>query len=92
MVSNVTYEHWGDEYFSPANTPWTERHGLDFLNARIAFDYTRLGLELALSAKNLTDVRYNSDVIVILNDASDKTQATYLAPPRTFGGDLTYRF
>ncbi len=92
MVSNVTYEHWGDEYFSPANTPWTERHGLDFLNARIAFDYTRAGLELALSAKNLTNVRYNSDVIVILNDASDKTQATYLAPPRTFGGDLTYRF
>ena len=92
MVSTLTYQHWGDEYFSPANTPWTERNGLDFLDARIAFDYSKAGVELAFWAKNLADVRYNSDVIVILNDASDRTQATYLAPPRTFGGDLTYRF
>ena len=92
MVGDIGYQHWGSQYFSAANTPWTKRNALDFLDARIAFQHERTGLEVDLWAKNLTDVRYLADVIAIFNDASDKTQAVFLAPPRTFGGDLTYRF
>ncbi len=92
MTANFTYSHWGSEYFTATNTPWTKRNALDFLDARVAFDLGKTGLELGFWGKNLTDVRYNSDVISLFSTPSTLTDVVYLAPPRTYGADLTYRF
>lgn len=87
---SATYDHWGKTYFDTANSPQAVRDGLNFLSAR--FNASFGNWSLGVWGKNLTDVRYNADVVVVLNNPAIFTQALFVGPPRTFGADVNVKW
>ncbi|HYC04987.1 MAG TPA: TonB-dependent receptor [Azospirillaceae bacterium] len=88
---NARWDHTGRIYFNTRNDQEARRSSLDLISARVAYEAENWSL--ALWGKNLTDERYNSDVIVIFEgDPLPFTQAVFKAPPRTYGIELSVRF
>jgi iron complex outermembrane receptor protein len=91
FVANARWDHIGKISFDAANSPLAQRSALDLFSARFALEGERWSL--ALWGKNLSDERYNSDVIVIFTgDPLPFTQAVFKAPPRTYGIELSMRW
>lgn len=91
FVLNGRWDHTGRVFFDAKNSPQAKRSSLDLLSARASIEAENW--TLALWGKNLTDKRYNADVIVIFTgDPLPFTQAVFKAPPRTYGVELSVRF
>ncbi len=91
LVFNGRWDHTGRIYFDARNSPEAKREALDLFSARVGLESDRW--TLSLWGKNLTDERYNSDVIVIFDGTPlPFTQAVFKAPPRTYGVELSVRF
>lgn len=91
LVLNGRWDHTGRIYFDALNSPEARRSPLDLFSARIALE--RDNWTFAIWGKNLSDKRYNADVIVIFTgDPLPFTQAVFKAPPRTYGAELSVRF
>ncbi len=91
FVLNGRWDHTGDVHFDARNSPEATRSSLDLFSARASLESDRWSV--SLWGKNLTDKRYNSDVIVIFDgDPLPFTQAVFRAPPRTYGLEVSVRF
>lgn len=91
LVVNGRWDHTGGINFDARNSPEAERSALDLFSARIGLEAQRW--TLSLWGKNLTDERYNSDIIVIFDgDPLPFTQAVFKSLPRTYGVELSVRF
>ncbi|QGN55625.1 TonB-dependent receptor [Novosphingobium sp. Gsoil 351] len=91
LVFNGRWDHTGRVYFDAQNSPAARRSPLDILSARASYETARWSF--SLWGKNLTDKRYNSDVIVIFTGVPlPFTQAVFKAPPRTYGAELAMKF
>jgi iron complex outermembrane receptor protein len=91
LAINGRWDHIGRIFFDTAQSAPARRSALDLFSARVSLDAENWSV--ALWGKNLTDKRYNSDVIVIFSgDPLPFTQAVFKAPPRTYGAEVTVRF
>ncbi len=91
LVLNGRWDHTGRVFFDAANSPFARRSSYDLFSARLS--YEAANWTASLWGKNLTDKRYNSDVIVIFTgDPLPFTQAVFKAPPRTYGVEFSVRF
>ena len=90
VVSNLTYEHRGDQHFNSRNSLGSERDVLNLLNARIALQGDRWSA--AVWGKNLTDELYPEDVVTVFTDAPLTTYVTYRSAPRTWGFEVSVDF
>lgn len=91
LIFNGRWDHTGRVYFDAQNSPAARRSALDLFSARVTYETPRW--TFSLWGKNLTDKRYNSDVIVIFTGTPlPFTQAVFKAPPRTYGADVTVKF
>ncbi len=66
------------------------QRGYNLLHARLSYDFLDDRAQVALWAKNLIDEDYFSSTLSIVNVAG--TLTNFYSPPRTFGGELSYRF
>ncbi|QTH20164.1 TonB-dependent receptor [Rhizorhabdus wittichii] len=80
------YTRTGSIWYDQRNLAGTKRDPLDLVNLRMGITNERW--ELALWSKNLFDVSYNSDAVVILPVA----HAVYRAPDRSFGLEAKVKF
>jgi iron complex outermembrane receptor protein len=80
------YTRTGSIWYDQRNLAGTKRDPVDLVNARIGLANERW--ELSLWSKNLFDVSYNSDAVVILPVA----HAVYRAPDRSFGVEAKVKF
>ncbi len=70
--------------------PQATQRGWNALNARLSYDFLDDRAQVALWAKNLLNEEYFSLVTPIVSTFGVATR--YYDPPRTFGGELSYRF
>lgn len=91
LILDGRWDHTGRIFFDAKNSPLARRSPLDLFSARATYDARRWSI--SLWGKNLTDKRYNSDVIVIFTGTPlPFTQAVFKAPPRTYGAELAVKF
>ncbi len=64
--------------------------GYSLVHARLSYDFLDDRAQVALWAKNLTDTTYFDTVANVVNTVG--TLNRYYQAPRTFGGELSYRF
>ena len=64
--------------------------GWNAINARLSYDFLDDRAQIALWGKNLLDVEHFSFVTPIVSTFG--TAVRYYDPPRTYGGELSYRF
>lgn len=70
--------------------PQGTQPGYNLLNARFSYDFWDDRAQVALWAKNLLDVAYFSNATPVVSTFGITTRA--FAAPRTYGGELSYRF
>ncbi len=70
--------------------PQAKMPGWNALNARLSYDFFDDRAQVALFAKNLLDEEYFSNVTPVISTFGVATR--YYEPPRTYGGELSYRF
>lgn len=80
------YTRTGSIWYDQRNLAGTKRDPVNIVNARIGITSERW--DIALWSKNLFDVSYNSDAVVILPVA----HAVYRAPDRSFGLEAKVKF
>ena len=90
LVSNVSYEYRGNQFFNADNTPGTKRESLNLIDARVALEAPNW--TFAVWGKNLTDKLYAEDVIPIFTEEPLTTFAAFRSAPRTVGVEATFRF
>jgi iron complex outermembrane receptor protein len=95
LVLNGRWDHIGRINFDARNSPEARRSALDLFAARASLEGERW--TLSIWGRNLSDERYNSDIIVIFDDPANPpglpfTQAVFKAPPRTYGVEIGVRF
>jgi iron complex outermembrane receptor protein len=90
VIFDASWDHIGEINFDARNSPQAVRDPLDLFSARVALETERW--TLSIWGRNLSDERYNSDVIVVFDDPALFTQAVFKAPPRTYGAELRVRF
>lgn len=94
LVVNGRWDHTGRIYYDARNSSQARRSPLNLFSSRVALEGERWSF--AVWGKNLTDKRYNSDVIVVFDDLAlgggAYTQAVFKAPPRTYGAELSFKF
>jgi iron complex outermembrane receptor protein len=91
MVFGARWDHIGEIKFDARNSPEATRSALDLFSARVALETDRWSA--AIWGKNLSDERYNSDVIVIFDGVPlPFTQAVFKAPPLSWGAEISVRF
>ncbi len=66
------------------------QHGYNLVGARLSWSFFNDRAELALWGNNLLDEAYFQDVVPISNTVG--VASLWYEAPRTFGGDLSYRF
>ena len=66
------------------------RSGFNLLNARLSFTFFDERAQVALWSRNLTDEAYFGNSTPVANFFGLTLQ--YYQPPRTFGGELSFRF
>lgn len=86
LVTNVQYTHTAEQYNNVANTPALLRDATDMVNARIALNIDRDGLQysVGLWGRNLTDEEYYA--------AGTSGIFVYPGDPRTYGIDFKLSF
>lgn len=77
-------------YEGPEVGPAGEQDGYHLLHGRLTWDINDDRTTLALWARNLTDERYFDEAFSL--GGSIGTFNRYFAQPRTFGGEIRYRF
>ena len=77
--------HWDFVELDQAIQP-----GYNLLHARLSYDFLDDRAQVALWGKNLVDEEYFSSTLSVVNVAG--TLTNYYSPPRTLGGELSYRF
>ena len=70
--------------------PEATQPGYNLLNARLSYDFADDHAQIALWSKNLTNQEYFTHVNPLAS--SFGTTVRYYAPPRLWGGELSYRF
>ena len=70
--------------------PQATQRGYNLLNARLSYDFLDDRAQVALWAQNLTDEAYFNNATAIVSTFGITTRA--YAAPRTWGGELSYRF
>ncbi len=70
--------------------PEATQPGYNLLNARLSYDFLDDRAQIALWGKNLTNQFYFTHVNPLVS--SFGTAVRYYAPPRLWGGELSYRF
>ncbi len=90
LVSNLSWEHRGNQHFNSRNSAGSRRDALNLLDARIALETD--GWSIALWGKNLTDELYPEDVVTVFTEAPLTTYVTYRAAPRTWGFEVSVNF
>lgn len=70
--------------------PQATQRGWNAINARLSYDFLDDRAQVALWGKNLLDEEYFSLVTPIISTFGVATR--YYDPPRTFGGELSFRF
>jgi iron complex outermembrane receptor protein len=76
----------GTEYWEADNLIGARSDVINVANARVGIDYGHFNVTAFV--KNLADNRYNQSNVVLTNDVL----ATYLAPPRVYGIEVTARY
>lgn len=76
------------EYAGPVEL--LRQRGLNLLNARLSYSFYDDRAQVALWARNLIDETYFNAVQPL--DSVFGASTRYYAPPRTYGGELSYRF
>ena len=66
------------------------QRGFNLLNARLSYDFLDDRAQIALWGKNLTNEGWFGNSTPIANFFG--VSLNYYEPPRTFGGELSYRF
>jgi iron complex outermembrane receptor protein len=97
VSATVDYSYRTKVYFNPdAETPATRANlsdgqaGYGLLNANLALNIPDRHLQLSLWARNLLDKRYVSGGLDL--SSSLGYVISNVQPPRTFGGQVTYKF
>ncbi|MDG2305768.1 MAG: TonB-dependent receptor [Candidatus Binatia bacterium] len=67
-----------------------QQRGVNLLNARLSYGFFDDHAQVALWARNLIGEEYFNSVQPL--DSVFGASTRYYAPPRTFGGELSYRF
>ena len=70
--------------------PQATQRGFNLLNARLSYDFYDNRAQVALWGKNLTDEAYFTYATAIVSTFGIATRG--FQAPRTFGGELSYRF
>ncbi len=78
-------------HFEGIEVDATNQPGYNLLHGRLSYDFFDDRAQVALWAKNLTDMRYKTFGLTSVA-ASWGVSTPYYAAPRTFGGELSYRF
>jgi iron complex outermembrane receptor protein len=86
LTARGEYNRTGRIWYDQRNSANTSRDPVDIVNARLGLQTDRW--ELALFSRNLFNVHYNSDAVVILPVA----HAVYRAPTRSFGVEGRVKF
>ncbi len=76
--------------FPQGTAPHTSQGGYGLLNGRLTLDISHTNLQLALWARNLTNKYYYNGGDDFATTIGYST--LFVGPPRTYGGELTYRF
>lgn len=70
--------------------PETNQRGYNLVNVRLSYDFWDDRAQVALWSKNITDEAYADFATPIVTTFG--TAVKYFNPPRTYGGELSYRF
>ena len=85
----VDFNHEGEHYFDITNSPLSGEDAYTVFNARVAYRYNE-HISLAFWAKNLGDEEYRVYTFDFSGPGGFNQQ--FFAPPRWFGGTLSYEF
>ncbi len=76
-------------YLGP-EVPQARQGGVNLINARLSYSFLDNSMQIALWGKNLSDETYFNSATPLVT--SFGTLSRYYALPRTFGGEIAYRF
>lgn len=87
---DVNYSRRSLTYYDPQNTAAIAQPAYGVLNARAAVTLEKIGVEIALSGKNLTNRKFIQSGFSFLD--SFGTAVAYAGAPRTYGIELNWRY
>ncbi len=90
ITPRLEWAYQSDVQWLGPEVPQATQPGYNLLNARLSYDFYEDRAQVALWGRNLLDVAYFTNATAVVSTFGIVTRA-YQAP-RTFGGELSYRF
>ena len=85
-----TWTYKSHQFFDISNDPYTTQSGYWLENARVAYQFAGSGLEVAAWVRNLSDQKYFLDEFDLTSPFG--FIQGIVGTPRSFGGEINYRF
>lgn len=90
LTPRIEWSYRAAELFTQPEIPQGRQHGYHLLNARLSYEFMDGQAQVALWGRNLADELYINSVLPLAGALGIISRG--YGPPRTWGGELTYRF